>query len=41
VTQDFQSSPLSFAAGDFLGWYQTAVPSSANGYSVSYYVIFD
>jgi len=32
---------LSFAAGDFLGWYQTAVPSSANGYSVSYYVIFD
>jgi len=41
VTQDFQSSPLSFAAGDFLGWYQTAVPSSANGYAVSYYVIFD
>jgi hypothetical protein len=41
VTQNFQSSPLSFAAGDTLGWYQTTVPTTANGYVVSFYVIFD
>jgi hypothetical protein len=35
------TSPLSFAAGDTLGWYQTEVPSSSNSYVVAYYVVFD
>ena len=41
VTQDFSSSPLSFAAGDTIGWYQTVVPTIANTYNVCFYVIFD
>lgn len=41
VTQDWQSSPLSFSANDKLGFYQTAVPTGATGYNVSFYVIFD
>jgi hypothetical protein len=41
VTQNWSSSPLSFAAGDTLGWYQTVVPTAANVYNVSFYVIFD
>jgi hypothetical protein len=40
-TQDWSSSPLSFTAGQTLGWYQETVPASANGYNVSFYVIFD
>jgi hypothetical protein len=40
-TQDFSASPLSFAANDTLGWYQSAVPTIANGYMVNYYVIYD
>lgn len=41
VTGNWLASPLSFAAGDTLGWVQTAVPSAANGYFVAYYIIFD
>jgi len=40
-TQDWSSSPLSFTAGQTLGWYQGTVPATANGYNVSFYVIFD
>ena len=40
-TIDFSSAPLSFNAGDTLGWYTTVVPSAANGYNVSYFVIFN
>ena len=40
-TQDFSSSPLSFAAGDTIGWYQTVVPTVASVYNVTFYVIFD
>ena len=40
VTGNFLASPLSFAAGDTLGWYQTAVPTLANGYFVAYYIVF-
>jgi hypothetical protein len=41
VTQNWSSSPLSFSAGDTIGWQQVAVPSAANTYNVSFYVIFD
>jgi hypothetical protein len=41
VTQDFSSSPLSFAAGDTIGWYQTTVPTVSSVYNVNFYVIFD
>lgn len=42
VTGNWLASPLSFAAGDTLGWYQAAVPTiSAAGYDVSYYIVFD
>ena len=41
VTQNFSSSPLSFAAGDTIGWYQTVVPTTASVYNVNFYVIFD
>ena len=41
VTQDWSGSPLSFSAGDTIGWYQTAVPTAANAYNVTFYVIFD
>ena len=40
-TGNWLASPLSFAAGDTLGWVQTVVPSSANGYFVAYYIVFD
>jgi hypothetical protein len=40
-TQNFQSSPLSFAAGSTLGWIQQTVPTSAAAYTVTFYVIFD
>jgi hypothetical protein len=41
ATGNWLTSPLSFAAGDLLGWQQTVVPSSAQGYVVAYYVVFD
>lgn len=41
ATGNWLASPLSFAAGDTLGWQQTVVPSAANGYFVAYYIIFD
>ena len=40
-TGDYSSSPMSFSAGDTIGWYQTAVPTSASGYVVGFFVIFD
>lgn len=40
VTGNWLASPLSFAAGDTLGWIQTVVPTLANGYFVAYYVVF-
>ena len=41
VTGNWLASPLSFAAGDTLGWYQASVPTvSAAGYDVSYYIVF-
>ena len=39
--QDFSSSPLSFSAGDTLGWYQAAVPSAAIGYNVCYVIMYN
>jgi hypothetical protein len=41
VTQNWSSSPLSFSAGDTLAWIQTAVPTSATSYNVSYFIRFD
>jgi hypothetical protein len=41
VTQNWSSSPLTFAAGDTIGWHQTVVPTAAITYNVSFYVIFD
>jgi hypothetical protein len=41
ATGNFLASPLSFAAGDTLGWYQTVVPTIANGYFVAFYIVFD
>lgn len=41
VTQNWSSNPLSFTANSTIGWNQTVVPSSANGYFVSFYTIFD
>lgn len=41
ITQNWQSSPLSFTAGSTLTWNQTAVPTSANGYIVTFFVEFD
>ena len=41
ATGNYLASPLSFAAGDTIGWYQTTVPTVANGYFVSFYIMFD
>jgi hypothetical protein len=41
VTQDWGGSPLSFSAGDTIGWYQTTVPSAANVYTVAFFVVYD
>jgi hypothetical protein len=41
VNGDWQPAPLTFAAGDVLGYVQNTVPSSADGYTASMYVIFD
>lgn len=41
ATGNWLSSPLSFAAGDLLGWYQAVVPSSADGYQVAFYIVFN
>ena len=41
VNGDWQGSMLSFAAGDVVGMWQNTVPSSADGYTASLYVIFD
>lgn len=38
---DFSASPLSFAAGDTLGWYQASVPTLANAYNVCYVVMYN
>jgi hypothetical protein len=40
-TKDFSSAPLTFAAGDTLGWYQTAVPTTANAYTVTFFVTYN
>ena len=41
ATGNYLASPLSFAAGDTIGWYQTTVPTVANGYYVAFYIMFD
>lgn len=41
ATGNYLASPLAFAAGDTIGWYQTVVPSVANGYNVAFYIVFD
>ena len=41
ATGNFLASPLSFAAGDTIGWYQTVVPTIATGYFVAFYIMFD
>jgi hypothetical protein len=41
ATGNYLASPLAFAAGDTIGWYQTVVPSAANGYNVTFYIVFD
>jgi hypothetical protein len=41
VTQNWQSSPLSFAAGSTINFIQTVVPTTANGYLVTFFVVFD
>jgi len=41
VNGDWQSSPLSFAAGDVIGVYQTTVPSATDGYTVALFVKYD
>jgi hypothetical protein len=41
VNGDWQGGPLSFSAGDVIGMYQTTVPSTADGYTASLYVLFD
>lgn len=40
-TQDWSASPMSFAAGDTLGWYPSAAPTGANTYNVTFYVVYD
>jgi hypothetical protein len=40
-TKNFSSAPLTFAAGDTLGWYQTAVPTTANTYNVTFFVTYN
>lgn len=41
ATGDFRSSPLSFAAGTSLGWFQLAAPSAADGFQVAFWIVFD
>jgi hypothetical protein len=41
VTQNWSGSPLTFAAGDTIGWYITTAPTLSNAFNVSFYVIFD
>jgi hypothetical protein len=41
VTQNFSSSPLVFAAGDTLGWYQASLPTASSAFNVNFYVSFD
>jgi len=41
VNGDWQGAPLTFAAGDVLGYYQAVVPSATDGYTAAMYVIFD
>lgn len=41
VTENFSAAPLAFAAGDTLGWYQAALPTTSNAFNVNFYVTFD
>jgi hypothetical protein len=41
VTQNWQLSPLSFSAGSTINFRQTSVPTSANGYVVTFFVVYD
>ena len=41
ATGNYLASPLSFAAGNTIGWYQTTVPTVASGYFVAFYIMFD
>jgi hypothetical protein len=40
-TQDWKASPLSFSAGSMLTFYQSAAPTSATAFTVTFYVIFN
>jgi hypothetical protein len=41
VTQNWQSSPLPFAAGSTINFIQTVVPTTSSGYLVTFFVVFD
>jgi hypothetical protein len=41
VTGDFFNAPLTFNAGDTLGWYQASLPTAASTFNVNFYVTFD
>jgi hypothetical protein len=40
-TQNWETTPLTFNAGDTLGWYLVEAPTGANTYNVSFYVVYD
>lgn len=39
--EDWSSDPLSFQAGDTLGWFQQTIPATADGFNVTFFVVFD
>jgi hypothetical protein len=41
ATSDFSAAPLSFAAGDVIGWYQAAAPTAVNSIDILYTIIYD
>lgn len=41
VTAEFANTPLQFAAGDTLGWYQASLPTASTAFNVNFYVVFD
>lgn len=38
---DWSENPLTFTAGDILGWQQIEVPIKANTMNISYFIVFD
>lgn len=41
VTENFGNNPLTFSAGDTLGWYQASLPTASSAFNVNFYVAFD